>query len=70
MTLAFKYRLFELFVSIFDLVIQKARLEGYFDSGIVKMRANTIELRGNPKVILLLLLLLHSHLDIGKEILY
>ncbi|KAE9452281.1 hypothetical protein C3L33_15814, partial [Rhododendron williamsianum] len=43
--------LFELFVSIFDLVIQKARLEGYFDSGIVKMRANTIELRGNPKVV-------------------
>lgn len=54
-----KYRLFELFVSIFDLVIRKARLEGHFDSGIVKMRANTIELRGTPKVMLLLLLVLH-----------
>ncbi|KAH7839686.1 hypothetical protein Vadar_007346 [Vaccinium darrowii] len=44
-------RLFELFVSIFDLVIRKARLEGHFDSGIVKMRANTIELRGTSKVV-------------------
>lgn len=47
-------------VSIFDFVIQKARHEGYFDSGIVKMGANTIELRGNPKVMFMLsLLLLH-----------
>lgn len=41
--------LFELFVSILDLLIQNARLEGQFDSGIVDMKANTIELQGTPK---------------------
>uniref|UniRef100_A0A164XUU3 PHD-type domain-containing protein n=1 Tax=Daucus carota subsp. sativus TaxID=79200 RepID=A0A164XUU3_DAUCS len=41
--------LFELFVSILDLLVQNARLEGHFDSGIADMRANTIELKGTPK---------------------
>lgn len=44
------YRLFELFVSILDLVVQNARLEGHLDSGIVDIRANLIELQGTPKV--------------------
>lgn len=44
------YRIFELFVSILDLLVQKARVEGNLDSGIVDMRANVIELRGSPKV--------------------
>lgn len=44
------YRIFELFVSILDLLIQKARIEGNLDSGIVDMRANVVELRGSPKV--------------------
>lgn len=43
-------RLFELFVSILDLLVQNARLEGHFDSGIADIRANTIELKGPPKV--------------------
>lgn len=46
-----KYRLFELFVSILDLLVQNARTEGHFDSGIVDMKANVIELQGTPKVI-------------------
>jgi len=45
------YRIFELFVSILDLLIQKARIEGNLDSGIVDMRANVVELRGSPKVV-------------------
>ncbi|KAK4484955.1 hypothetical protein RD792_007560 [Penstemon davidsonii] len=44
-------RLFELFVSILDLLIQNARVEGHLDSGIVDMRANTIELQGTPKTV-------------------
>lgn len=44
------YRLFELFVSILDLLIQNARIEGNLDSGIVDMKANIIELQGTPKV--------------------
>ncbi|KAK3042673.1 hypothetical protein RJ639_000925 [Escallonia herrerae] len=44
-------RLFELFVSILDLIVQNARHEGHFDSGIVDMKANTIELQGNPKTV-------------------
>ena len=59
--LPFKYRLFELFVSILDLVIQKARKDGHFDSGTVDIRANTIELQGTLKVILLQLLSLALH---------
>ena len=44
------HRLFELFVSILDLLVQNARIEGNLDSGIVDMKANTVELQGKPKV--------------------
>ncbi|KAF5195402.1 strawberry notch-like protein [Thalictrum thalictroides] len=44
-------RLFELFVSILDHIVQNARSEGHFDSGIVDMRANAIELQGPPKTV-------------------
>ena len=43
-------RLFEFFVRIFDELIRDARKEGQFDSGIVDIRASTIELDGVPKV--------------------
>lgn len=43
-------RLFELFVSILDLLIQNARIEGNFDTGILDLRANIVELQGTPKV--------------------
>ncbi|KAF7141961.1 hypothetical protein RHSIM_Rhsim06G0106300 [Rhododendron simsii] len=42
-------RLFELFVSILELLIQSAHVEGHFDSGIVDMKANIIEQQGTPK---------------------
>lgn len=48
------YRLFELFLSSLDLRVQKARLEGQFDSGIADMKGNKIELKGVPKVTTLL----------------
>ncbi|XP_074372399.1 protein FORGETTER 1-like isoform X2 [Apium graveolens] len=41
--------LFDLFVSILDLLVQNAQLEGQFDSGIVDLKANTIKLSGPPK---------------------
>ncbi|KAI3414926.1 PHD-type domain-containing protein [Psidium guajava] len=44
-------RLFELFVGILNLVIQNARSEGHLDSGIVDLKANTIELQGTPKTV-------------------
>ncbi|PKI65561.1 hypothetical protein CRG98_014061 [Punica granatum] len=44
-------RLFELFVSILDLTVQNARIEGHLDSGIVDIRANLIELQGTPKTV-------------------
>nr|GEX46630.1 protein FORGETTER 1 isoform X2 [Tanacetum cinerariifolium] len=44
-------RLFELFVSILDHLLQNARLEGQLDTGIVDMKANTIELEGAPKTV-------------------
>ncbi|KAJ8762665.1 hypothetical protein K2173_010686 [Erythroxylum novogranatense] len=44
-------RLFELFVSILDLLVQNARIEGNLDSGIVDMKANIIELQGAPKIV-------------------
>ncbi|XP_071730329.1 protein FORGETTER 1 isoform X1 [Rutidosis leptorrhynchoides] len=44
-------RLFELFVSILDHLLQNARLEGHLDTGIVDMKANTIELQGAPKTV-------------------
>jgi hypothetical protein len=43
-------RLFEYFVSVFDELIRDARKEGQFDSGIVDIKASTIELNGSPKV--------------------
>ncbi|KAG9143262.1 hypothetical protein Leryth_010181 [Lithospermum erythrorhizon] len=44
-------RLFELFVSILDVIIHNARVEGNLDSGIVDMRASSIELQGTPKTV-------------------
>ncbi|XVF77793.1 hypothetical protein PTKIN_Ptkin14bG0075000 [Pterospermum kingtungense] len=44
-------RLFELFISILDVLVQNARIEGNLDSGIVDMKANNIELQGNPKTV-------------------
>lgn len=44
-------RLFELFVSILDHLLQNARLEGHLDTGIVDIRANTIKLQGTPKTV-------------------
>ncbi|XP_065854274.1 protein FORGETTER 1 [Euphorbia lathyris] len=44
-------RLFELFISILDLLIQNARIEGNLDSGIVDMKANLIELQESPKTV-------------------
>lgn len=44
------HRLFEVFVSILDLLVQNARIEGNLDSGIVDMKANSVELQGKPKV--------------------
>ncbi|KAL1537165.1 udp-glycosyltransferase [Salvia divinorum] len=44
-------RLFELFVGILDILIQRARIEGHLDSGIVDVKANTIELQGEPKTV-------------------
>ncbi|OMO77800.1 Protein strawberry notch-like protein [Corchorus olitorius] len=55
-------RLFELFISILDVLIQNARIEGNLDSGIVDMKANIIELQGNPKVNFF------SHLDLLQRI--
>ncbi|KAL3700029.1 hypothetical protein R1sor_018051 [Riccia sorocarpa] len=45
----FQNRLFEFFVSVFDDLIQGARKEGQFDSGIVDIRASSIELQEEPK---------------------
>ncbi|XP_008791000.1 protein FORGETTER 1 isoform X1 [Phoenix dactylifera] len=44
-------RLFELFISILDLLVHNARSEGQFDSGIVDIRGNIIELQGSPKTV-------------------
>ncbi|KAI9116321.1 hypothetical protein K1719_012488 [Acacia pycnantha] len=44
-------RLFELFVSILDLLTQNARIEGNLDTGILDLRANVIELQGTPKTV-------------------
>ncbi|KAD4178713.1 hypothetical protein E3N88_27304 [Mikania micrantha] len=44
-------RLFELFVSILEYLLQNARHEGHLDAGIVDMKANTIELLGTPKTV-------------------
>ncbi|XP_073000947.1 LOW QUALITY PROTEIN: protein FORGETTER 1 [Typha latifolia] len=44
-------RLFELFTSILDLLIHNARNEGQLDSGIVDIKANIIEMQGQPKTV-------------------
>ncbi|KAG9439302.1 hypothetical protein H6P81_019467 [Aristolochia fimbriata] len=44
-------RLFELFISILDLLIRSAREEGNFDSGIVDIKGSIIEQRGTPKTV-------------------
>ncbi|XP_021767573.1 protein FORGETTER 1-like isoform X2 [Chenopodium quinoa] len=44
-------RIFELFISVLDVIIQNARTEGNLDSGIVDIKANIIELLGKPKTV-------------------
>ncbi|XP_058722835.1 protein FORGETTER 1-like [Vicia villosa] len=44
-------RLFELFVNILDLLVQKARIDGNLDTGIVDLKANVIKLQGTPKTV-------------------
>ncbi|XP_056849732.1 protein FORGETTER 1 [Raphanus sativus] len=44
-------RLFELFTSILDVLVHNARIEGTFDSGIVDMKANSVELLTTPKTV-------------------
>ncbi|KAG0494616.1 hypothetical protein HPP92_005610 [Vanilla planifolia] len=44
-------RLFELFIKILELMVHNARSEGQFDSGIVDIKANIIELQGSPKTV-------------------
>lgn len=51
-------RLFEFFISIHDRLSERARIEGDFDSGIVDVRANAIELQRPPKVTYLLALVI------------
>ncbi|OEL13043.1 Protein strawberry notch-like protein 1, partial [Dichanthelium oligosanthes] len=43
--------LFDLFTSILDLVIQNARTEGQLDSGIVDIKAKSIEMKESPKTV-------------------
>ncbi|XP_045825406.1 protein FORGETTER 1-like isoform X2 [Trifolium pratense] len=42
-------RLFELFVNILDLLVQKARIEGNLDTDIIDLKANVIKLKRTPK---------------------
>ncbi|KAF3772056.1 strawberry notch protein [Nymphaea thermarum] len=44
-------RLFEFFVSILDILVHDARKEGQFDSGIVDIKGNHIELKEPPKTV-------------------
>lgn len=44
-------RLFEFFISIFDVLVRNARHEGNFDSGIVDIKASIIEQEGPPKTV-------------------
>lgn len=46
-------RLFDLFTSILDIVIQNARIEGQLDSGIVDIKAKSVEMKDSPKVVFL-----------------
>nr|CAB3482436.1 unnamed protein product [Digitaria exilis] len=43
--------LFDLFTSILDLVIQNARTEGKLDSGIVDIKAKSVEMKESPKTV-------------------
>ncbi|WVZ94507.1 hypothetical protein U9M48_040390 [Paspalum notatum var. saurae] len=45
------YRLFDLFTSILDIVIQNARIEGQLDSGIVDIKAKSVEMKESPKTV-------------------
>ncbi|KAF8692024.1 hypothetical protein HU200_039971 [Digitaria exilis] len=47
----FQNRLFDLFTSILDLVIQNARTEGKLDSGIVDIKAKSVEMKESPKTV-------------------
>ncbi|KAK1609385.1 hypothetical protein QYE76_033058 [Lolium multiflorum] len=44
-------RLFDLFTSILDMVIQNARSEGQLDSGIVDIKAKRVEMKESPKTV-------------------
>ncbi|XP_076928744.1 protein FORGETTER 1-like [Bidens hawaiensis] len=44
-------RLFELFVSILDHLVSKARDEGHIDNGIFDLKGNSVELQGTPKTV-------------------
>ncbi|KAI3997045.1 hypothetical protein MKX01_021321 [Papaver californicum] len=44
-------RLFELFISILDLLVQNARSEEQFNSGIVDIKANVVQLQGTSKTV-------------------
>ena len=51
-------RLFDLFTSILDVVLQNARREGQLDSGIVDIKAKHVEMKEPPKVMLLSIIFL------------
>ncbi|KAL6659053.1 hypothetical protein ACP70R_003093 [Stipagrostis hirtigluma subsp. patula] len=44
-------RLFDLFTSILDIVVQNARIEGQLDSGIVDIKAKYVEMKESPKTV-------------------
>ncbi|XP_015695528.2 protein FORGETTER 1-like [Oryza brachyantha] len=44
-------RLFDLFMSILDIVIQNARSEGQLDSGIVDIKAKSVKMKDPPKTV-------------------
>ncbi|KMZ66679.1 Strawberry notch-like protein [Zostera marina] len=44
-------KLFNLFTSILDILVQNARNEGQLDTGIVDIRGSTIEMQGSPKTV-------------------
>jgi len=43
--------LFDLFTSVLDVVLHNARIEGQLDSGIVDIKAKSIEMKESPKVL-------------------
>ncbi|KAG8046755.1 hypothetical protein GUJ93_ZPchr0008g13921 [Zizania palustris] len=44
-------RLFDLFTSILDIVIQNARNEGQLDSGIIDIKAKSVKMKESPKTV-------------------